>query len=96
MTFVVTTIWGGFSMCFFTAHCSAERMTASLYFSGKLGGSWISSSIFEIICVVGIALHALNKADALGWQAALAAKAEDVDARACAERSQEERERRRG
>ena len=42
---VVTANFGGFSRCFLTAHCSAERITASLYFSGKSDGSWMSSDI---------------------------------------------------
>ena len=37
-TVVVISKCGGFSRCFFTAHCSAERMTASRYFSGKPAG----------------------------------------------------------
>ncbi|MGE5602350.1 MAG: hypothetical protein ACM30E_04840 [Nitrososphaerales archaeon] len=60
-TFVVTTIWGGFSIHFFTAHCSAERMTASLYFSGNSGDRWISSSIFATLCVVGIDDHFVHR-----------------------------------
>ena len=36
---VFTSISGGCSKCFFTLHCSAARITAALYLSGKSGGS---------------------------------------------------------
>ncbi len=36
-----TRITGGCSKCFFTAHCSAARTTASAYFAGNPAGSSI-------------------------------------------------------
>ena len=40
-------------MCFFTVHWLAVRMRASWYFSGKSGGTWISSSTRPTMFVAG-------------------------------------------
>lgn len=45
---VFTTNSGGFRICFFTAQRLAALITASLYFSGKSGGSSIASSILPM------------------------------------------------
>src|SRR6266545_3551446 len=44
---------GGCSRCFFTAHCSAARMTAARYCSGKLAGSSMSSRTIRTMPVSG-------------------------------------------
>src|SRR5512139_3835107 len=54
VTCVVTLNFGGCSMCFLTLHNSAERMSESRYFSGKVGGTWISMSIVSTMPVAGL------------------------------------------
>ena len=49
----VTSNSGGSSSCFLTRHCSAARMTAARYCSGKPAGSSIASSTRRAILVSG-------------------------------------------
>ena len=48
-TFVMISIFGGFSRCFLTAQSSAERINESRYFSGNPAGIWISRPIISNI-----------------------------------------------
>lgn len=45
-TTVLTSNAGGCSRCFFTAHWFAALISASWYFSGKPGGTWMSIAIW--------------------------------------------------
>jgi len=46
--------------CFFTVHWSAARTIAARYFSGKPGGSAISSRIRAISFVAGLRSHVIE------------------------------------
>jgi len=47
--FVVMLNVGGCSICFLTLHNSAERIRESRYFSGNVGGTTMSRSIWFIM-----------------------------------------------
>ena len=92
-----TAVWisnrGGFSKCFLTAHSSAARMSESRYFSGKVGGTWISKSISSTMPETGLCVDALHNSNASRSQAALSTKSEDIYARTRPDGRKEELER---